>query len=60
MLTRNFLREAWFYGMVGIIHREVFFRGFMALEKLKHLTRFKVVEASAIRQPCPRVILKLW
>ena len=35
--TQNFLREVWFYGVVGIIHGGPYFRGFIAFEKLRNI-----------------------
>ena len=36
-----------------------YFCGFIALGKLRYYARFKAVEYSAIRHPCPRAILKI-
>ena len=40
--------------VVRIIHGKVYFRGFIAFEKLKYFARFKVAEAFAIKQPRPQ------
>ena len=37
-----------------------YFCGFIALGKLRYYARFKAVEYSAIRHPCPRAILKIY
>ena len=43
-----------FYSVVGIIHGGVYFRGFIASEKLKYPARFKLVKAFTIKQPRPQ------
>ena len=48
------MRKEWFYGVVGIIYGGACFCGFIAFEKLKYYARFKVVEASTIKQPRPQ------
>ena len=58
MITQTFFREVRFYGVLGIIHGGAYFRGFIAFEKLKYWARFKVVEASAINQPCNQKMFK--
>ena len=54
MVTQSFLREVRFHEVVGTIQGGGYFRGFIAFEKLRYYARFKVAEASVIKQPCPQ------